>query len=102
MGHDNGAPDPADIDQLKQRLEAAGSIVVMTGAGISTAAGIPDFRSPGGIWTKSEPITYQQYVASEAARLEDWRRRFEMNDLLASCTPTLARAMRTTTRWCSG
>ena len=90
MGHVTGAPDPGAIEQLNSLVDAASSIVAMTGAGISTAAGIPDFRSPGGIWTKVEPITFQEFMASEDARLEDWRRRFEMNDLLASCEPTLA------------
>ena len=90
MGHVTGAPDPGAIEQLNSLVDAASSIVAMTGAGISTAAGIPDFRSPGGIWTKVEPITFQEFVASEDARLEDWRRRFEMNDLLTSCEPTLA------------
>lgn len=60
-------------------IERADSIVAMTGAGISTESGIPDFRSPGGIWSRMTPITYQEFVASEEARLEDWRRRFKMN-----------------------
>ena len=90
MGHVTGAPDPGIAEQLKRKIDAASSIVAMTGAGISTAAGIPDYRSPGGIWTKVEPITFQEFLTSEDARLEDWRRRFEMNDMLASCEPTLA------------
>lgn len=59
--------------------------VVFTGAGISTESGIPDFRSPGGIWSRMKPITFQEFVASEEARLEDWRRRFTMRrDFLAA------------------
>ncbi|MGH2341640.1 SIR2 family NAD-dependent protein deacylase [Segnochrobactraceae bacterium EtOH-i3] len=59
--------------------------VVFTGAGISTESGIPDFRSPGGIWSRMKPILFQEFVESEAARLEDWRRRFMMRrDFLAA------------------
>lgn len=68
-------------------IERSDSIVAMTGAGISTESGIPDFRSPGGIWSRMKPITYQEFVASEAARLEDWRRRFTMNADFARAAP---------------
>ncbi len=62
------------IAALLAMIERADSIVALTGAGISTESGIPDFRSPGGIWSRMTPITYQEFVASEEARLEDWRR----------------------------
>lgn len=65
-------------------------LVVMTGAGISTPSGIPDFRSPGGIWSKMEPVTYQDFVRSEAARREDWRRRFEMKRIFEAAEPNAA------------
>ena len=68
-------------------IEGADSIVAMTGAGISTESGIPDFRSPGGIWSRMTPITYQEFVASEEARLEDWQRRFRMNADFARAEP---------------
>ncbi|MYZ48099.1 NAD-dependent deacetylase [Rhizobiales bacterium L72] len=74
-------------DVLAQLLAEAVRIVAFTGAGISTESGIPDFRSPGGIWSRMAPITYQEFVGSEAARLEDWRRRFVMNAEFARAEP---------------
>jgi NAD-dependent deacetylase len=68
-----------EITALARLIEESRRTVVLTGAGISTESGIPDFRSPGGIWSRMQPITYQEFVASEEARLEDWRRRFRMN-----------------------
>jgi NAD-dependent deacetylase len=64
------------IDTLRTFLAAARNIVVFTGAGISTESGIPDFRSPGGIWSKMQPITYQEFVGDPAMRREAWSRLF--------------------------
>ena len=76
-----------EIAALRRLIESSSDIVALTGAGISTESGIPDFRGPGGIWTRMKPITYQEFVASEAARLEDWRRRFVMNANFAGAEP---------------
>jgi NAD-dependent deacetylase len=73
--------------ELRRMIEHADRIVALTGAGISTESGIPDFRSPGGIWSRMKPITYQDFVGSEEARLEDWRRRFEMTENFAKAEP---------------
>jgi NAD-dependent deacetylase len=62
---------------LRETIEAARRVVVFTGAGISTESGIPDFRSPGGLWTRVQPIYYDEFVRSEDARRESWRRRFD-------------------------
>lgn len=61
---------------LSRYLRDAGRIVVFTGAGISTESGIPDFRSPGGVWSRMKPIYFQEFVASEAKRREAWTRVF--------------------------
>ena len=61
---------------LADRLRAAQRAVVFTGAGVSTESGIPDFRSPGGLWSQIKPITYQQFVADEGLRREAWTRAF--------------------------
>ena len=74
-------------EALVPLLENARRIVVFTGAGISTESGIPDFRSPGGIWTKMAPIEFQDFIASAAMRKEAWRRRFAMEEMFARVVP---------------
>lgn len=66
----------AAADDLAKELKRASRIVVFTGAGISTESGIPDFRSPGGVWSKMQPIQFQDFVAKEEMRREAWRRVF--------------------------
>jgi NAD-dependent deacetylase len=58
--------------KLAELLAAADRILIVTGAGISTASGIPDFRGPGGVWTKRRPVYYDQFLSSESARVEYW------------------------------
>lgn len=66
----------SSADLLATYLHNAQRIVVFTGAGISTESGIPDFRSPGGVWSKMKPIYFQEFVGSEAKRREAWTRVF--------------------------
>ncbi|HEV2186316.1 MAG TPA: Sir2 family NAD-dependent protein deacetylase [Stellaceae bacterium] len=75
------------IAELKRMLAEAKRAVVFTGAGISTESGIPDFRSPGGVWTKMLPIYFDEFLASQEARRETWRRRFEMEDIFKAAEP---------------
>lgn len=56
-------------------LDEATSAVAFTGAGISTESGIPDFRSPGGIWAQSQPVYYEDFLARAEARYEYWRQK---------------------------
>src|SRR6202030_1683287 len=81
MDNDNG------IAALARLIERAKRVVVFPGAGISTESGIPDFRSPGGVWTKMAPIYFDEFLASEEARRETWRRRFEMEDIFKAAEP---------------
>ena len=64
-------------EEFAARIRESDAIVVFTGAGISTESGIPDFRSPGGIWTRYRPVTFQEYMTSEPARIEAWKRRLD-------------------------
>lgn len=64
-------------ETLAKHIDAANRVVIFTGAGISTESGIPDFRSPGGVWSKMKPIYFQDFVADAEARREGWRRVFE-------------------------
>ena len=64
-----------DPKTLQQLLENSERVVAFTGAGISTESGIPDFRSPGGVWTKYKPIMFEDFMASAEARRETWRRK---------------------------
>ncbi|MGH7050548.1 MAG: SIR2 family NAD-dependent protein deacylase [Acetobacteraceae bacterium] len=61
---------------LSALIACARRAVVFTGAGISTESGIPDFRSPGGVWSRMRPIQFAEFVASEEWRREAWRRAF--------------------------
>ena len=82
------APDLATaILRLRDHIEAARTIVPFTGAGISTECGIPDFRSPGGLWTKNQPIAFDDFLASGKMRDESWRRRFFMEESFAKAKP---------------
>ncbi len=75
------------IEQLRALLAAARRLVVFTGAGISTDSGIPDFRSPGGLWTRIAPIDFDEFLESEEARAETWRRRIALQPVLRAARP---------------
>ena len=82
------APDvETGIARLRELIDAATSIVPFTGAGISTECGIPDFRSPGGIWTKNRPIPFDEFLSSQEMRNEAWRRRFAMEEHFSKARP---------------
>jgi NAD-dependent deacetylase len=82
------APDlETAISRLGALIEGARTIVPFTGAGISTECGIPDFRSPGGLWTKNQPIAFDDFMASAEMRDESWRRRFIMEESFAKAKP---------------
>lgn len=62
--------------ELKALINEARRVTAFTGAGISTESGIPDFRSPGGVWSRMKPIYFDEFVSDETKRREAWSRTF--------------------------
>src|SRR3954471_21575479 len=79
MPSSDGSQAEAAIGRLCELIEESRAVLPFTGAGISTECGIPDFRSPGGLWTKYRPIGFDDFMASQDMRDESWRRRLAMD-----------------------
>ncbi|KAA3635063.1 MAG: NAD-dependent deacetylase [Armatimonadetes bacterium] len=62
----------ADVAHLARLIREADAVLILTGAGISTASGIPDFRGPNGIWNTERPVPFDQFLASEVHRRAYW------------------------------
>lgn len=77
----------SDASALRRMIDDARRVVLFTGAGISTESGIPDFRGTNGVWSKMQPILFQDFVASAEARRETWRRRFAGDDVMRAAQP---------------
>jgi NAD-dependent deacetylase len=65
------------LDELSVLLLRAQKVLIFTGAGISTTSGIPDFRGPQGVWKTRQPVYYDEFLASEEARMEYWDYKLE-------------------------
>jgi len=74
-------------ERFRQLLAESRRAVVFTGAGISTESGIPDFRGPGGLWTRLKPIDFQEFLASEEARQRSWRQWFDRGGTMREAKP---------------
>jgi NAD-dependent deacetylase len=72
-------PPEADLDTVASWLRDASNVMVLTGAGISTDSGIPDFRGPNGVWTKNpeaeKTATLQYYLSDPEIRRRSWQNR---------------------------
>lgn len=78
------------IEALAARWREARRVVVLTGAGMSTASGIPDFRSPGGRWSRYQPVPLPDFLARESAREEYWRYKGETWQVICRAEPNPA------------
>lgn len=75
------------IDLIAQKIKASKRLIVFTGAGISTESGIPDYRSQGGLWTKFQPIYFDEFMSSKDARIRYWERHLHMGRSLMTSKP---------------
>ena len=73
--------------RLVEWLQTARRILIVSGAGVSTASGIPDFRGPGGVWTRRRPVYYDDFLALEAARVEYWDFKLETWEIYQHARP---------------
>ena len=78
------------LESVIQALRQARTVLVFTGAGISTGSGIPDFRGPQGVWKRRQPVYYEDFMASEASRIEHWDYKSEGYDDFLSARPNPA------------
>jgi NAD-dependent deacetylase len=69
--------DQISTEKIAQFLTESKHAIAFTGAGISTESGIADFRSPGGIWSKYQPVLYPDFLRSEDARRQYWKMKKE-------------------------
>jgi len=73
--------------RLVEALRRAHGILIFSGAGVSTASGIPDFRGPNGVWTRRRPVYYDEFLASEASRVEYWDYKLETWNVYQQARP---------------
>jgi NAD-dependent deacetylase len=78
-----------NFTRLAQAIRDARQVVAFTGAGMSTESGIPDFRSPGGIWSQSQPVLFQDFLRDADARREYWRQKSVAHADFAAARPNV-------------
>ena len=77
------------FNEIIKLVKASERTVILTGAGISTESGLPDFRSDNGFWTKNKPIQFNEFLLSEEKQRLSWERNIELHSLLKNIKPNL-------------
>ena len=77
------------LEEFTAILRQSRAVVFFTGAGISTESGVPDFRSPGGIWTQYQPVYFNDFISSEPARIQHWRLKKATYELFKTVKPNI-------------
>ena len=85
-----GSKSAGKVGQLVEWLAARSRVTALTGAGVSTASGIPDYRDGDGNWKRSPPVQYRDFVESEAVRRRYWARSMVGWPLFAAARPSAA------------
>jgi NAD-dependent deacetylase len=78
------------IQQLARAIAESPTVLVFTGAGISTGSGIPDFRGPKGIWKTEQPIYFDEFMSSEEARERYWAQKMRGFEAFSNARPNAA------------
>ena len=80
------------FNEIIRLIKASERTVILTGAGISTESGLPDFRSNDGFWTKNKPIQFNEFLLSEEKQRLSWERNIELHSLLKNIKPNIGHA----------
>ena len=75
------------IEELANLIKNSNRAIILTGAGISTDSGLPDFRSDNGFWKSNKPIYFNDFIKNEQSRILSWKRNIELNNLLEKINP---------------
>lgn len=90
MNFPTSSGEVSSIETLAQWIQDSRRTLVFTGAGISTESGIPDFRSPGGVWSQNRTVYFEEFLNSEADRFEYWRQKSQTHIEFQSASPNVA------------
>ena len=80
------------FNKIIKLIKTSKKTIVLTGAGISTESGLPDFRSKDGFWTKNKPIQFQDYLDDEEKQRLSWSRNIELHKILREINPNIGHA----------
>ena len=80
------------FNKIIELIKTSKKTIVLTGAGISTESGLPDFRSKDGFWTKNKPIQFQDYLGDEGKQRLSWSRNIELHKILKEISPNIGHA----------